>query len=90
MNKAQLIEKMAKESRMPKSACKNCLESFIRTVRKALKQGDSVSLTGFGTFGVIKRKERIGVNPSTGQKMKIAAKRVPKFKPGRALRETVM
>lgn len=90
MNKAQLIEKMAREARMSKSACKTALESFIRTVRKALKGGDTVSLTGFGTFSVIKRKERVGVNPATGQKMKIAAKKVPKFKPGRALREMVL
>lgn len=90
MNKAQLIERMAKESRMPKSACKASLESLIRTIKKALKQGDTVSLTGFGTFSVSKRKERVGVNPATGQKMRIPAKKVPKFKPGSALRAMVV
>lgn len=89
MNKAQLIEKMAKASKMSKASCKKCLEAFIETVGKSLKTNSSVVLTGFGTFSVIKRKARTGINPATGKKMSIPAKKVAKFKPGKALRDLV-
>lgn len=89
MNKATLIELMAKETELPKTACKNALESFIGAIETSLKQGTSVVLTGFGTFSIIKRKERTGVNPATGKKMKIAARKVPKFKAGKRLRDLV-
>ncbi len=89
MNKAELIEQMAKDTKMPKSACKDCLESFIDTVEKSLKKGKTVVLTGFGTFSVIKRKARTGINPATGKKMQIPAKKVPKFKPGKHLKDLV-
>ena len=89
MNKAQLIEKMAKLTKMSKAACKKVLEAFIKTIGKGLKTGDSVVLTGFGTFSVIKRKARTGINPATGKKMSIPAKKVAKFKPGKALRDLV-
>jgi len=89
MNKAALIEQMAKETKLPKTSCKNALESAIKAIGSTLKKNKSVVLTGFGTFTVIKRKERIGINPATGKKMKIAAKKVPKFKPGKKLRSMV-
>ncbi len=89
MNKAALIEHMAKETKLPKTACKGAVESFIRAVESSLKKGKSVVLTGFGTFAVMKRKERVGINPATGNKMKIAAKRVPKFKAGKRLKDLV-
>ena len=89
MNKAALIEHMSKETKLPKTACKNAVESFIRAVEFSLKKGKTVVLTGFGTFTVMKRKERVGINPATGQKMKIAAKRVPKFKAGKKLKDMV-
>ena len=86
MNKAALIDMMAKETRLPKSACKNMLESFIKSVEANLRKSKNVVLTGFGTFSVMKRRARTGVNPATGKKMEIPAKRVPKFKPGKALK----
>lgn len=89
MNKAELIEKMAKASGMPKSNCKKCLEAFIDTVGGALKEKDSVVLTGFGTFSVMERQARTGINPATGKKMQIKSKKVPKFKPGKALKDLV-
>lgn len=89
MNKAMIIESMAKLTKMPKSACKSALEAFITTVGNALKQNKAVVLTGFGTFAVMKRKSRVGVNPATGRKMQIPAKKVPKFKPGKALKSLV-
>jgi len=89
MNKAKLVEQMAKLTKLPKATCKDCLEGFISAVSNSLKQGKTVVLTGFGTFMVMKRKKRIGVNPATGKKMEIPAKKVPKFKPGKALKGMV-
>jgi DNA-binding protein HU-beta len=89
MNKAKLIEQMSKLSKLPKAQCKKALESFIRSVGQTLKGGKSVVLTGFGTFSLMKRKSRVGINPATGKKMQIPAKKVAKFKPGKALREMV-
>ncbi len=89
MNKAMLIEQMAKISKLPKTTCKSALEAFISTIGSSLKQNKPVVLTGFGTFLVLKRKSRVGVNPATGKKMQIPAKKVPKFKPGKALKDLV-
>lgn len=89
MNKAKLIEQMAKTSKLPKATAKKAVESFIEAVSKSLKTGKSVVLTGFGTFAVLKRKSRTGINPSTGKKMQIPAKKVVKFRPGKALKEQV-
>ncbi len=89
MNKAKVIEQMSKLTKLPKSTVKECLEAFIATIGNGLKQNKNVSLTGFGTFSVMKRKARTGINPVTGQKMTIPAKKVPKFKPGKALRAMV-
>jgi DNA-binding protein HU-beta len=89
MNKAKLIELMAKATKLPKSSCKECLEAFILEVSKALKQRKQIVLTGFGTFTTMQRKSRSGINPATGKKMIIPAKTVPKFKPGKALKTMV-
>lgn len=89
MNKAELIDNMAKVSKLSRTHCKAALEAFIESVRVALKQNKSVSLTGFGTFVIMKRKSRVGVNPATGKKMQIPAKNVPKFKPGKDLKNLV-
>lgn len=89
MNKAKLIEQMAKATKIAKNTCKDCLEAFITIIGSSLKQNKSVVLTGFGTFSVMKRKSRVGINPATKKKMTIPAKKVPKFKPGKALKELV-
>jgi DNA-binding protein HU-beta len=89
MNKAKLVEHMEKMTKMPKSTCKECLEAFISAIGTALKGGKPVVLTGFGTFSVMKRKSRVGINPVTRAKMTIAAKKVPKFKPGKALKALI-
>ena len=89
MNKAMLVEQMAKVSKESKATCKRCLESFMDVIGDALKKNKPIVLTGFGTFSVMKRKARLGVNPATGKKMQIAAKKVPKFKPGKALKSLV-
>lgn len=89
MNKSVLVEQMAKSTKESKATCKRVLEAFMDVVGDAMKKNKQVVLTGFGTFSVMKRKARTGVNPATGKKMQIAAKKVPKFKPGKALRELV-
>jgi DNA-binding protein HU-beta len=89
MNKAELVEAMAKSTKLSKTDCKDCLEAFIKTVGAVIRQGKSVVLTGFGTFSTIKRKARTGMNPVTKKKMTIPAKKVPKFKAGKALKSQV-
>ena len=89
MNKAMLVDQMSRISKEAKSTCKRCLEAFMDIVSESLKKNKPVVLTDFGTFSVLKRKARTGVNPSTGKKMQIPAKKVPKFKPGKALKELV-
>lgn len=88
MNKAELIEAVAKTT-CTKVEAANAVNSVFDSIAKALKKGDSVTLVGFGTFSVKKRKARIGRNPQTGKEIKIAAKKVPAFKPGKELKETV-
>lgn len=88
MNKAELIEAVAKVT-CTKAEAGNAVNAVLDTISKALKKGDSVTLVGFGTFSVKKRKARIGRNPQTGKEIKIAAKKVPAFKPGKELKETV-
>lgn len=89
MNKAELIEHMASKTKLTKADCKRALESILDAVEKTLKKGKSVVLTGFGTFTVLKRKARVGINPATRKKMTIPAKKVPKFRPGKELKDSV-
>jgi DNA-binding protein HU-beta len=89
MNKAELIDLMSVITKLSKADCKRAIEGFIESVSKTLKKGKSVVLTNFGTFAVASRKRRVGVNPSTGRKMEIPAKKVVKFKPGKKLRKSV-
>jgi len=90
MNKAKLIEQMAKMTKLPKAVNKSVLESFMKVIGLSLKSGKSVGLTKFGTFLVQKRQGRTGINPATGKKMQIPAKKVVKFRPGKNLRESVL
>lgn len=85
MNKGQLIDAMASEAKISKAAAKEALAAFVVTTTKALKKGDRVQLVGFGSFSVAKRAAREGRNPQTGKKIKIAAKKVVKFKAGAEL-----
>lgn len=88
MNKAELIEAVAKVT-CTKAEAGAAVNAVFDSIAKALKKGDSVTLVGFGTFSVKKRKARIGRNPQTGKEIKIAAKKVPAFKPGKELKDTV-
>ena len=80
---------MAKEAGLSKKDAEAALGAFTDTVAAALKKGDKVQLVGFGTFEVAKRAAREGKNPQTGEKIKIAACKAPKFKAGKALKDTV-
>jgi DNA-binding protein HU-beta len=88
MNKAQLIDEVAKVTCTKKEAGL-AIDATLAAIKKALKKGDAVGLVGFGTFGVKKRKAREGRNPQTGKVIKIAAKKVPVFKAGKALKNAV-
>lgn len=82
MNKAELVEKVAKKTSMTKNDVEIVLDSFISSIYKSLKKGEEVKLVGFGTFAKIKRKARVGRNPATGKEIQIPATWAPKFKPG--------
>jgi DNA-binding protein HU-beta len=89
VNKSELIEHIAKDADISKAAAARALESTIAAVTSTLKKGDSVSLVGFGTFAVGKRAARTGRNPRTGAAIKIKAAKVPKFRPGKALKDAL-
>ena len=89
MNKQDLIDAIAKASGLSKAAAARSLDATTDAVTKSLKKGDSVTLIGFGTFKVSKRAARTGRNPRTGAALKIAARNVPAFTAGKALKEAV-
>ena len=89
MNKTELIDEIAKAADISKASASRALEAVIESVAGTLKQGGSVTLAGFGTFSVTDRAERIGRNPRTREEITIAASKVPKFKPGKALKDAL-
>ena len=89
MNKSELIEHIAKQADISKAAATRALEAVIGGVKMTLKRGGSVSLVGFGTFTVTKRAARSGRNPRTGAAIKIKAAKVPKFRPGKGLKDAM-
>lgn len=89
MTKGDLVAKISKQAGLTKAASEKALNAFIDTVKKSLKKGESVTLVGFGSFSVARRKARTGRNPQTGKSIKIPAARVPKFKAGQGLKDAV-
>jgi DNA-binding protein HU-beta len=89
MTKAELVAKIASESGIIKSQAEKVLDGFVSAVSGALSGGDKITLVGFGTFSVGERSQRDGRNPRTGEKIKIPASKVVKFKAGKALSEKV-
>jgi len=89
LTKQDIINNMASEAGISKAAAGKALDGFLTSVTKALKKGDKVTLIGFGTFAVKKRSARKGRNPQTGATIKIPATKVPKFTPGKKLKEAV-
>lgn len=89
MNKADLIESIANSADLSKASAGRALDAAIESITKALKKGDTITLVGFGTFSVRKRKARMGRNPRTGAEIQIKASKVPGFKPGKALKDAI-
>jgi DNA-binding protein HU-beta len=89
MTKTELADRIAKGAGITKRAAETVLHSFTLGIRDALKKGQKVILVGFGTFAVARRAARTGRNPQTGQVLKIKAARVPRFRPGKALKDAV-
>ncbi len=89
MNKAELVDAIASEAKITKADAQRALDGLVESTTKALKKGDRVALVGFGSFSVAKRAARTGRNPQTGKPIKIAAKKVVKFKAGAELASKV-
>jgi len=89
LTKRELIDIVAKKANLTSKAARDSVQAFINSIRDALKRGEKVVITGFGTFSVRKRAERIGRNPKTGEKITIAARKAPGFTPGKTLKKVV-
>ena len=89
MTKGELVDRMADSAGITKVAAERSLNGFLDGVKKSLAKKQKVTLVGFGTFSVSKRKARIGRNPQTGETIKISARNVAKFSPGRGLKDAV-
>ena len=92
MNRKELIEALLKDrdlSTMTKKQANQFIEVMLETIKKTVKRGEDVTLVGFGTFKVSKRAARVGRNPRTGAAIKIKAAKVPKFRPGKALKDAL-
>ena len=89
MNKTELVAAMAEKTELSKKDAEKALKAFIDVVAEELKKGEKVQLVGFGTFEVAEREAREGRNPRTGETMTIAASKSPKFKAGKALKDSL-
>lgn len=89
MNKGQLVEAIASANDLSKAQAEKVINSVIDTISGALKKGDDVAIVGFGTFKVASRAARTAKNPQTGAAVKVAARKVPKFTPGKGLKDLV-
>lgn len=88
MNKEQLVKEVARKTELPQATVRKCLDGIIEVVSDAVKKGEEVKILGFGTFRVVTRKERKGVDPRTKKEIVIPAKKIVKFNPGKELRLT--
>ncbi len=89
MNKLELVNAVADKAELTKRDAERAVNAVVESIEEALKVGDRVSLVGFGTFEVRDRKPRVGRNPQTGQEIRIPAGKVPSFKAGKGLKESV-
>ena len=89
MNKTELVEKIAANASITKGDAKKALDATVAAIKEALAAGDKVALIGFGTFSVNERPAREGINPRSGEKIEIAAKKVAKFKAGAELEDAL-
>lgn len=86
MNKSTLVDEIAKRAQLSKAHARAALDAAVEAIRNALQRGQKVQLVGFGTFQVVQRKPREGRNPQTGAKIRIPARKVVRFRPGKELR----
>ncbi len=89
MNKTDIIDHIVRQADISKAAAARALDAVFSAIEESLKKGDDVTLVGFGTFSVAKRAARTGRNPRTGATIEIQSAQVPKFKPGKALKDAV-
>ena len=89
MNKGDLVVKISEVTGLTKKESEGAVNAFVEAVQSALKSGDKVAIAGFGTFDVSNRKARTGRNPHTGEEIKIAASKTPKFKAGKSFKEMI-
>jgi DNA-binding protein HU-beta len=89
VNKTELIDEIAKAADISKASASRALEAVIESITTTLKHNDTVTLAGFGTFAVTARAARVGRNPRTREEIQIPASKVPKFKPGKALKDAL-
>ncbi|HEX2012743.1 MAG TPA: HU family DNA-binding protein [Roseateles sp.] len=89
MNKQDMIERVAREADISTAAATRAVDALLGGIHKTLKKGGSVSLVGFGTFSVLKRKARAGRNPRTGEAIEIKARKVPKWTPGQVMKDDI-
>ena len=89
MNTAELVSAIADKTSLSKKDAESAVKAFTEVVAEELKKGEKVQLVGFGTFEVSKRAARVGRNPQTGKEMKIPASKAPKFKAGKALKDSI-
>jgi DNA-binding protein HU-beta len=89
VNKAEMIEYIAQAAEISKSAAERAVDAMVAAIKSSLRKGDMVTLVGFGSFYVSDRAARTGRNPRTGEELKIAAARVPKFRSGKALKDAI-
>ncbi len=89
MNKAELMEEVASQTGLAKRTAREAVDAVVSAISDCLAKGEKVTLVGFGAFRVIKRKARVGRNPQTGETIQIPAKKVPKFVPGKNLKNKV-
>ncbi len=89
MTKRELIEVVAKKANLTSKAAREAVQAFINSIRDSLKRGEKVVITGFGTFSVRQRIERVGRNPKTGEKITIAARKAPGFTAGKTFKKAV-
>ena len=90
MNKAELIDHIAASADISKASASRALEATLGAITETLKAGDSVSLVGFGSFAVTQRAARMGRNPKTGEEVRIEAAKIPKFRPGKGLKDAII
>lgn len=90
MNKSELVDQVAARSNLSKKDAAGAVDAIFESIESALAQGDKVQIVGFGSFEVRERSARTGRNPQTGEEMEIGARKVPVFRPGKALKDSVV